>query len=76
MTRNRTEPPRLHVLTQERHHYIMVPRDWAGDLRIYLRGKGVFSHPPEPYDEDIVSVELDKKADTAAIQVFLDRWDK
>ena len=76
MPRNRPAPPRLHVTTQDRRHFILVAPDWAGDLRIYLRKAGVTSSPPEPVVADLVSVEIGKRADAAAVQGLLDRWDQ
>ncbi|HKB39366.1 MAG TPA: hypothetical protein VKD72_23210 [Gemmataceae bacterium] len=67
-------PPRLQVVTYSGRHFVMVPPAWAGDLRIYLRGKGVSSTPPEPFDGAVVSVELGRKSDTTAVQGFLDGW--
>jgi hypothetical protein len=67
-------PPRLHVVTHSGRHFVMVPPPWAGDLRIFLRRKGVTSSPPEPVDGTLVSVELGRKSDTTAVQGFLDGW--
>src|SRR5262245_52185824 len=72
----RGTPPRLQVVTYSGRHFVMVPLPWAGDLRIYLRGKGVNSSPPEPVDGAVVSVELGRKTDTALVQGFLDGWVK
>jgi hypothetical protein len=74
MPRNRPAPPRLQVTTHDRRHFILVAPDWAGDLRIYLRAVGVTSSPPETIATDVVSIELGKRADAAAVQGLLDRW--
>jgi hypothetical protein len=67
-------PPRLRIVSQEGRYFVLVPPQWAGDLRILLRSKGVTSSPPEPVGGDMVSVELGKKTDTGAVQVLLDGW--
>ena len=67
-------PPRLRVVSKEGRHFVLVPQQWAGDLRIFLRSKGVASSPPEPVDRAVVSVELGRKTDTRAVQGLLDRW--
>jgi hypothetical protein len=67
-------PPRLVVVSSEGQHYILVPRNWAGDLRIYLQSQGVFSTPPETISTELASLTLSKKIDASVVQGLLDRW--
>jgi hypothetical protein len=52
----------------------MVPTPWAGALRTYLQGRGLFVSPPQGVSTGFSSVALGKKTDVKAVQRFLDLW--
>jgi hypothetical protein len=66
--------PRLQVGTAGKRHSITVPAEYAGALHTYLRGHRVHSSPPEPESTGFDRIELDAKADVAAVQKLLDGW--